>query len=811
VQTALEGLASIGSGNVSVTKLTGTGLKQEFQVTFQGSKAGANQAQIDINITNITSSGDTPTEIESTTTQGSGPQDEIQTVALSNATGGTFRIAFKGQVTSPLAYNASAATVDSALEGLSTLGAGTVTVSLASSTYTITFNGGAVDNTNVNLLQGDVSTATYGTVDRTISWTYNAASQLTQVTDPSATIDYTLDNLGRATTLVNTIAGLTPTVTLDQVYSAASDRTQLKAKIATTNDLKTDFTFDALGRMTDIVQQSNSGNTVASKHVTLAYNKLGQFTALNRYESTGTTNQVASTDYAYDALHRLTDIDHKQGGTTLNAYDYTFDFASRMTSVTSTADGATTYTNDKVNQLTGSDFTGQTDETYTFDDNGNRTGGGYTVTTNNLTSTDGTYNYLYDDEGNRTRRTLISNSSYEEYTWDYRNRLTAVTFKNSGGTVQKTVAYAYDANNRMIRRTYDADGPGAGAAAEQFWAFDDGINPVLEFDAATAADVSHRYLWGPQVDQLFADEQVTTTGSAGNVLWALSDNLGTVIDIADLSGSTTTVTNHRKFGAYGNLVSESNAAVDLVFAFTGKLYDEVTGLQNNLNRWYDAKLGQWMSEDPIGFSAGDANVRRYVGNSSLQFLDQLGLFIEDQKSKSASGTTPPSPTISPPGGSFFTGPGELHVPPWSIIFVPQTHEPDFAGDAIEWWWVAPISTPVVPTVPGWEAIGGILAKKKDGSLKSIFLSGHGSPGGISITFPLVHMNQGNLPDDVAKLIDCKLSDDGVVVINGCQVGAYYEELQKLANKIKHPVIANKGMVTGLIKGEDDWIIINPEE
>lgn len=69
-----------------------------------------------------------------------------------------------------------------------------------------------------------------------------------------------------------------------------------------------------------------------------------------------------------------------------------------------------------------------------------------------------------------------------------------MTFKNSGGTTLKTVVYEYDPLNRLVRRTYDADGPGAGAAVDAFWAFDNGINPLIGFDAATSADVSHRYL-----------------------------------------------------------------------------------------------------------------------------------------------------------------------------------------------------------------------------------------------------------------------------------------------------------------------------
>ena len=71
--------------------------------------------------------------------------------------------------------------MNSALEALSTIGSGAVTVSLSAGVYIITFGGGSLDNTNVNPLQGDVSTATYGTVDRAISTTYDFASRITGV------------------------------------------------------------------------------------------------------------------------------------------------------------------------------------------------------------------------------------------------------------------------------------------------------------------------------------------------------------------------------------------------------------------------------------------------------------------------------------------------------------------------------------------------------------------------------------------------------------------------------------------------------
>jgi RHS repeat-associated protein len=60
------------------------------------------------------------------------------------------------------------------------------------------------------------------------------------------------------------------------------------------------------------------------------------------------------------------------------------------------------------------------------------------------------------------------------------------------------------------------------------------------------------------------------------------------------------------------------------FAYTGKLTDNVSGLQWNINRWYDANVGRWMSEDPIGFAGRDMNLYRYAYNTPVTLLDPLG-------------------------------------------------------------------------------------------------------------------------------------------------------------------------------------------
>jgi len=74
----------------------------------------------------------------------------------------------------------------------------------------------------------------------------------------------------------------------------------------------------------------------------------------------------------------------------------------------------------------------------------------------------------------------------------------------------------------------------------------------------------------------------------------------------------------------GNVPSETNPAVDSLFLFTARPFDADTGLQNNLNRWYDPVVGRWMSEDPIGFAGGDVNLYRYVRNMPISFSDCSG-------------------------------------------------------------------------------------------------------------------------------------------------------------------------------------------
>src|ERR1035441_7262773 len=91
--------------------------------------------------------------------------------------------------------------------------------------------------------------------------------------------------------------------------------------------------------------------------------------------------------------------------------------------------------------------------------------------------------------------------------------------------------YTYDAFNRWIGETVTTYSGQTSTTTQTRFVYD-GNQIVMQFDGAgtgalTAANLSHRYLWGPAVDQLLADEQLPAASGGtdnpstpGNVVWA---------------------------------------------------------------------------------------------------------------------------------------------------------------------------------------------------------------------------------------------------------------------------------------------------
>lgn len=61
--------------------------------------------------------------------------------------------------------------------------------------------------------------------------------------------------------------------------------------------------------------------------------------------------------------------------------------------------------------------------------------------------------------------------------------------------------------------------------------------------------------------------------------------------------------------------------------YAGREFDSFTELSYNRARWYDPSAGRFISEDPIGFAGGDANLYRYAGNSPDNATDPSGNLV----------------------------------------------------------------------------------------------------------------------------------------------------------------------------------------
>ncbi|MGE2692212.1 phage major capsid protein [Mycolicibacterium pulveris] len=75
----------------------------------------------------------------------------VQTIDTSDATDGTFTLTYKGQTTAALDHDDAAADIQTALRGLSTIGASNVNVTGSAGAYTVTF-AGALANTQVEAI-----------------------------------------------------------------------------------------------------------------------------------------------------------------------------------------------------------------------------------------------------------------------------------------------------------------------------------------------------------------------------------------------------------------------------------------------------------------------------------------------------------------------------------------------------------------------------------------------------------------------------------------------------------------------------------
>jgi RHS repeat-associated protein len=729
--------------------------------------------------------------------------DDVQQVALTGSpTGGTFTLTYynaqmTAQTTSAIAYNATASTVQSALQNLSFIGSGNVLVSgPAGGPWQVRFAGtmagtpeldmtgngsgltggispsvsvgttsqggdagrpqmttdplGLVSKTDYDLLDRPVRTiqnfvafAPSNSADQTTQYTYdgdghtlsltavlpsnvlettqytygvtgsviNSNDLLASVTYPANghtnTENYTYNALGQVTGYTDR-NGNTHAYTYDILGREISDAVTTLGSGVDGTVLRLDTAYDTGGRPYDFTSYADTAGHRVVNEVQDVYNGLGQLvTEYQSHAGAVNTSNTPKVQYAYSFVSTSGGPNHSRlvsmtypNGRVLN-YNYNSgvdDRISRLSSLSESAGNLESYTYlglGTVVQRSQNNGTSAVVNMSYIIPGGNPDGGDkYTgldrfgrvveqrwVNPNTSTVTDD-FLYTYDQDSNvLTRNNALDSSFNEQYSYDTLNRLTSFTrgsttqswgldavgnwssYTNNGGTQNRSFnnqneitavngnstilrydnngnatsdlrlrVYTYDAWNRMVKVTF--------GSAINTYAYDAlgrrlssyGYSGNIDFYYSTAWQVLEedtggvmqtQYVWSP----LYVDALVERDAS-GTRLYVQQDANWNVTAVVDNTG---TVQKRMAYTPYGSATFYTSAwasdtnSINFFYLFQAGRYDTLSFQYNFRNRDLSPELGRWMEQDPIGYAAGDSNLYDYEASAPPNITDPTGL------------------------------------------------------------------------------------------------------------------------------------------------------------------------------------------
>src|SRR5258708_337937 len=141
----------------------------------------------------------------------------------------------------------------------------------------------------------------------------------------------------------------------------------------------------------------------------------------------------------------------------------------------------------------------------------------------------------------------------------------------------------------------------------------DGLNLLEEVDQS--GNVLARYTQGASVDEELSELRASTTSCYQ------ADGLGS---ITSLSNGTGALANTYAYDSFGKLTASTGTLTNPL-QFTGREFDQETGIHYYRMRYYDPNSGRFISEDPAAFDLRWPNLYPYVNNSPTGLVDPSGL------------------------------------------------------------------------------------------------------------------------------------------------------------------------------------------
>lgn len=265
--------------------------------------------------------------------------------------------------------------------------------------------------------------------------------------------------------------------------------------------------------------------------------------------------------------------------------------------------GTHNYAYDQIYRLTQAAHPAISTEQFSYDPVGNRQNS--TVDAANRLLEDANYTYSYDNNGNLIQKISKATGAVTAYAYDSENRLVQLQTPNS-----QLITYKYDPFGRRIEKNVN------GIITRYVY---DREDILFELDAS--GNIITEYVHGPGIDEPIAMIK------GGQTYHYHADGLGSIIAITDSSGN---VVQRYEYNSFGEITYQQDPTFKQPYTYTGREYDEESGLYYYRARYYDAKVGRFISEDPIyGKLRNPLTQNRYVyalGNP-LFWIDPSGLTV----------------------------------------------------------------------------------------------------------------------------------------------------------------------------------------
>jgi RHS repeat-associated protein len=436
-----------------------------------------------------------------------------------------------------------------------------------------------------------------------LSVQYDALGRVTSETNALGTFGYGYDGASGRLATVTYPNGQTSAYT----YLAATQDHRLATihhRLPNTTTLsRFDYTYDAVGNILTWQQQAGAA---APARWTYGYDAADQLTRAVKATSEPTPLVLQRFAYAYDpAGNRL--VEQIDDGVTA----WTYDALNRLVAQ---AGGGVLQVEGRVDEPATVTIQGQaapvsSAQTFTgplavvpgtnvftiaaTDASGNTATARYEVDVSDAPKT-----FTYDANGN------LTGDGTRTFEWDARNQLVAVNV----GTHRSE--FVYDGLQRRVRMIEKENGATT-SDTRVLWC----ETAICGERAADGTSVRRRAFGLGEPFGYAQGEQV-----AGQARFFTTDHLGSVREVTD---PASTLLARYAFDPWGRRTVTAGSDVTTV-GFTGHRTHTSSGLALTLYRGYDAGLGRWVSEDPIGL-AGGINRFSYVRNRVVVRVDPLGL------------------------------------------------------------------------------------------------------------------------------------------------------------------------------------------